>query len=102
MFSFMMRNRHLFQGKLKQPRFDMSISIEDFRDQCERGAERFAKLPEDLQVKPVDVDGMRTEWLIPAGARDDKAILYVHGGGYVSGSCNDHRAIIAKFADYCG
>jgi epsilon-lactone hydrolase len=28
--------------------------------------------------------------------------LYVHGGGYVSGSCNDHRGFVSKFAKYCG
>jgi acetyl esterase/lipase len=26
------------------------------------------------------------------------AIFYVHGGGYISGSCSDHRGIVAKLA----
>ncbi len=26
-------------------------------------------------------------------------IFYVHGGGYVSGSCSDHRAVVAKIVD---
>jgi acetyl esterase/lipase len=29
-------------------------------------------------------------------------ILYVHGGGYVSGSCNDHRGFVSKFAKATG
>lgn len=28
--------------------------------------------------------------------------MYVHGGGYVSGSCNDHRGFVSKFAKYTG
>jgi acetyl esterase/lipase len=31
-----------------------------------------------------------------------KVILYVHGGGYVSGSCSDHRGFVSKFAKRCG
>jgi len=26
----------------------------------------------------------------------------MHGGGYVSGSCNDHRGFVSKFADFTG
>ena len=42
------------------------------------------------------LEGMKSEWLIPKGADSGKVILYVHGGGYVSGSCSDHRGFISK------
>ncbi len=45
---------------------------------------------------------MKCEWLTPEGCDKDKMILYVHGGGYVSGSCNDHRGFVSKFAKYTG
>lgn len=32
----------------------------------------------------------------------NKVILYIHGGGYVSGSCSDHRGFVAKFAKNTG
>ncbi|HEX9058624.1 MAG TPA: alpha/beta hydrolase [Clostridia bacterium] len=35
--------------------------------------------------------------MTPANGKKDKVILYTHGGGYVSGSCQDHRAVVAKF-----
>ena len=35
---------------------------------------------------------------MPEGAREDRAILYTHGGAYICGDCNDHRALITKFA----
>jgi acetyl esterase/lipase len=45
---------------------------------------------------------MKSEWLIPNGADPEKLILYVHGGGYVSGSCSDHRGFVSKFAKNTG
>ncbi len=39
---------------------------------------------------------------MPCGASKDKVILYTHGGGYVSGSCADHRMHVAKFVKDTG
>lgn len=46
--------------------------------------------------------GINAEWLVPSGADPEKLILYVHGGGYVSGSCSDHRGFVSKFAKTTG
>lgn len=101
-FNAMMRNRHLFQGKLKKESFDLNTSIIEFRAMCEKGASKYAKLPKGVRVQPENIDGIAAEWLIPQGADPEKLVLYVHGGGYVSGSCNDHRGFVSKFADACG
>ncbi len=75
---------------------------------CEQGNARMARLPEEVEVEPVTVDGpagnerLVAEWLLPPGAVKDKVILYTIGGGYVSGSCNDHRAMVAKIAKGSG
>ncbi|MBN1154712.1 alpha/beta hydrolase [candidate division KSB1 bacterium] len=97
-FNFIMRHRHLLQGKIKKETFDFNTSIEKFREQCEKGASRYAKLPQGITIKDENIDGIQSEWIIPAGADPEKLILYVHGGGYVSGSCNDHRGFVSKFA----
>jgi epsilon-lactone hydrolase len=101
-FNLLLRNRHLFQGKLKKERYDMNTSIAGFRDQCEKGASRYSKVPQGIRIEAGEVEGMRFEWLIPEGSDRRKVILYVHGGGYVSGSCNDHRGFVAKFARSAG
>ena len=44
---------------------------------------------------------MHAEWIMPKGASKERVILYAHGGGYVSGSCLDHRSIVAKLVDQC-
>lgn len=102
MFSFLMRNNHLLQGKIRKEVFDESTSIAAFRERCEKGAARYARLPEGVNVQQQTIEGMNAEWQIPENADPRKVILYVHGGGYVSGSCNDHRGFVSKFAKYTG
>lgn len=102
MFNFLLRNRHLMQGRLKQEVYTDHSSITAFREQCEKGAARYAKIPMDVDVKPQTIGGIASEWLIPRGADPKKVIMYVHGGGYVAGSCNDHRGFISRFAKNTG
>jgi acetyl esterase/lipase len=97
-FNFLIRNGHVFRGQLRKEVFDKNTSIDIFRERCEKGAARFGKLPKGIVVRPQTIKGIKAEWLVPEGARNEKLILYVHGGGYVSGSCSDHRGIISKFA----
>jgi acetyl esterase/lipase len=101
-FNLMLRNSHLLRGKLKKETFTMDTSIEKFREDCEKGAARYAKIPKNIQLKEQNIEGIKSEWLIPAGANPEKLILYVHGGGYVSGSCSDHRGFVSKFAQFTG
>lgn len=102
MFNFLMRNRHLLQGKLKKEVFDSNTSIAGFRELCEKGASKYARIPQGVTIKEQFIEGMKSEWLIPQGADSDKVVLYVHGGGYVSGSCNDHKGFVSKFAKNTG
>lgn len=98
MFNFFVRKGHLFQGRLTKEVFDMDTSIIEFRERCEKGARQHSKIPIDITVREQIIEGMKSEWLVPKDANLDKVILYVHGGGYVSGSCSDHRGFVAKLA----
>ncbi|NCA74925.1 MAG: alpha/beta hydrolase [Alphaproteobacteria bacterium] len=102
LFVFLLRNRHLLNGRIKKETFDQNTSIPKFRAICERGANRFGRIPEGIVVKAITIEGIQAEWLIPENHPPDKVIMYVHGGGYVSGSCNDHRGIVSKFARSAG
>lgn len=48
-------------------------------------------LPEDVVREPVSAGGVPSEWVTAPGARADRVIVYLHGGGYVIGSINTHR-----------
>ena len=53
-------------------------------------------IPADVSVEPVNANGVRAEWISTPGAANDAAILYLHGGGYVIGSLDSHRHLVAE------
>lgn len=100
---FMLKNMHLLQFRLRQEAWDLDTSIPRFREECEKASRAMVnKLPAGVNISRFDLFGLPAEWLSPAGAAKDKVILYAIGGGYVSGSCNDHRFMVAKVADASG
>jgi epsilon-lactone hydrolase len=101
-FNLLLRNRHLFQGRLKKEAFDFNTSIDGFRALCEKGARKYSRIPKEITIKEQVIEGLKCEWLVPDRADPEKLILYVHGGGYVSGSCSDHRGFVSKFAKNTG
>jgi epsilon-lactone hydrolase len=53
-------------------------------------------LPPDVSVEPVTANGVPAEWTSTPGANPARVILFLHGGGYISGSLNSHRHMIAQ------
>lgn len=98
-FTGLMQNRHLLKGKLKKDTQEESVeAVLKFRAGCEKGAEHFGKLPQGITIKKEVIHTIISDWMIPENAPGNKLIFYVHGGGYVSGSCNDHRTLVSKIA----
>jgi epsilon-lactone hydrolase len=64
------------------------------RDIDERG--RQYKLAADVTVEPVTANGVKAEWSTTPDAERSRAILYLHGGGYVIGSLDSHRHVAAE------
>lgn len=94
----LIRYRHLFQGKLKPEIVDDSFSVEKFRQSIDRMSARGTNTIKGLSIQSTTLKGLNAEWLLPNGAPKAKAILYIHGGGFISGSCLTHRRHVAKFA----
>lgn len=61
----------------------------------------FQFVPWNVFLQDADVEGMAAEWLRPVGARPERVLLYLHGGGYVIGSLNTHRALVGALAASC-
>jgi epsilon-lactone hydrolase len=47
----------------------------------------------DVKCEPVKAGAVPAEWVTAPGADASRVILYLHGGGYVIGSINTHRAM---------
>jgi len=63
-------------------------------EQRRKGMEKVAfKVADDVVVETVTVAGQGAEWLRAPGTNTQRAILYLHGGGYVMGSPNTHRSL---------
>jgi monoterpene epsilon-lactone hydrolase len=77
-----------------QPR-DPDASVGRMRGGMEKVSERVAA---DVKCEAVSAGGVSAEWITAPEAANDRVILYLHGGGYVMGSINTHRAMIARIS----
>ncbi|MFZ1889904.1 MAG: alpha/beta hydrolase [Candidatus Binataceae bacterium] len=82
---------------LKAQPIDPNASIEKTRAGFEQMT---VMLPVEADVKcqPVNAGGVKAEWVSAPGADAGRVILYLHGGGYVIGSINTHRAISGRIS----
>src|SRR5580704_1355139 len=55
-------------------------------------------LPKGAKITPVSRKGFSAEWIDTPGARQDIAMLYIHGGGFIFNSTKLHRELITRIA----
>ncbi len=96
----LIRNRHLFKLKLKPEVVDDNFSVKEFRESVYKSSSKI-KLPKNISSIKFSFDGINAEWIIPQNPLQEKVLLYIHGGGFISGSCLTHRMHVAKFANKC-
>jgi len=78
-------------------KFNPNKTINEMR----RGMESLAKLahlPSKTKVEKVTIHKISAEWICAAEALEDRAILYLHGGGYNVCSPNTHRELAANIS----
>src|SRR5262245_21816628 len=51
---------------------------------------------DDVKLEPVDLDGIPGEWSIVPGSDRSRVLIYLHGGGYCSGSILSHRRMVSE------
>ncbi len=89
--------------KLKGKRPDTTVKgVLELRERTAKSSGLLGKIPKNVSIEPLDIDGLYSEWLTPRNSPSNKAILYFHGGGYVIGNAQAHRAIVAKFTKGSG
>lgn len=76
-------------------------SIQDFRATFDQMGAAFP-IAADVKCTPVDAGGVPAEWIVAPGAADNTVVLYLHGGGYVIGSINSHRDLMARLSRAAG
>jgi epsilon-lactone hydrolase len=56
----------------------------------------------EATVQPVSAGGVDCEWIAAPGSRDDRVVVYFHGGGFRIGSVRSHRALMAALSAASG
>jgi acetyl esterase/lipase len=59
-----------------------------------------AEMPSGVLVERSTIAGVPVERLSPAH-REQRVVLHLHGGGFIIGSCNSHRALCARLSAAC-
>lgn len=75
-------------------------SLEERRTGADVMGARFQNL-DGISAEPVDADGVPAEWVAAPDAGSG-VILYLHGGGYVTGSVTSHRGMAANLSRASG
>lgn len=56
----------------------------------------------DAEIRAVDADGVRGEWVLAPGHDPDVRLLYVHGGAFQAGTPLSHRGLTTALAERTG
>ncbi len=60
------------------------------------------KIATDVRIESVDANAVHAEWSSTPDADPARVILFLHGGGYVSGSLDSHRPLATEIGRVCG
>ncbi|MFX1269464.1 MAG: alpha/beta hydrolase, partial [Promethearchaeota archaeon] len=80
-----------FQDATEEP------SVEAIRSGLNQLA-TMTKLPSDVKCEPINAGGVPAEWISTPDIDYDHVMLYFHGGGYIAGSIETHRDLVARIS----
>lgn len=79
-------------------RFRKAPDIMTLRVIMEEMAQQARPAPAPVEISSVDLGGVRAEKLAVPGADESRALLYIHGGGFVAGVPANHRPLTWRLA----
>ena len=83
-------------ARLSQPVATAATDIAELRRQYTYLSDRFGAAPGDVAFEAGLIGPIKGEWVKHGAATADRLILYFHGGGYIAGSPETHRPLIAR------
>jgi acetyl esterase/lipase len=87
-----------FSRMAKPHAAEASTDIAELRRQYTYLSDRFGAVPGDAVFEPAALGPVKGEWVRTETSSPRRLILYFHGGGYIAGSPETHRALVAKLA----
>src|SRR5512135_3513280 len=85
-----------FQKRITPPQTEFDVV--KARAEWESIAKMFKPLARFTTI-PVDVQGIRAEWITPLNVIDKRTVLYLHGGYNLIGSIQSYRNLAGNIAN---
>ncbi len=84
-------------GMVRARAAEVRTTIDEGRLSYER---IMASLPmdDDISTERVGAGGVPAEWIVSPEAQNGRVMLYLHGGGYTSGSMRTHRVMLSHIS----
>ena len=79
-----------------------TVELTDLRRQYDYMTERYGALSSDAIIERAQLGPVKGEWLRVDETQPQRLVLYLHGGGYISGSPETHRPLIARLCKAAG
>ena len=70
------------------------LPIEMQRRQWEEAAAQ-VELPPGTSIQPALIAGVPCEWIVRPDVEINRTLVFLHGGGFTTGSCRTHRELAA-------
>ncbi len=84
-------------SRMARPRIlGLDADVAELRRQYGYLSDHFGPAPPETSFEPSQVGPVKGEWIRFGDISTHRLILYFHGGGYVSGSPETHRPLIAR------
>jgi monoterpene epsilon-lactone hydrolase len=77
-------------------------SLDELRQRYDLISAQFGQVPADAEFEHAQLGQVRGEWLYVPESEPQRLLLYFHGGGYISGSPETHRPLVAKLCKATG
>src|SRR5256885_9441310 len=79
----------------RSTRLEPDASIAELRQRFAAGFQRFSPPPPDAEFKPAQLGPTKGEWVTVHRSSASRTLLYFHGGGFIAGSPETNRGIVA-------
>ena len=93
--------RFIFKTLLRKF-FYKPLSIDELRESQKRSSKMIQKTPKAISVESFSINELSVEWISHKSANAEKIILYLHGGGYVSGRLEMYRLLCGSISEKSG
>jgi len=80
-------------------RLEPDASIDELRQRHAATFRGFAPPPADAQFQPGQIGPIKGEWVTVQRSSESRMLLYFHGGGFIAGSPETHRGLVARLCD---